>query len=250
VIQRINNFKKQGGIFTLATGRTLASTLPFIRSLNLTTPVILYNGAKIYHPVDQCYLIEHLLPPASVVRTLDMYLSTGKSVGLDLLVFHQEQIYSSNLSEAVLRLASKDKVSVKKKPFEYFYKICQSINKMMLIGSEDKIRNFQQEIGMALNSVQSEPSYLEILPPKINKGTALLHFINMVGGHPDEFAAVGDNLNDLEMVGMLRHGIAVKNAHPRLREVCVWVTSHTHDQDALIDVFDYVEVHNEAIKFQ
>jgi len=249
LIHRINQFMRQGGMFTLATGRTLDGALPFIRELNLTSPVILYNGAKIYDPIHKCYLMEHFMVPESVVLALDLYLSIGKSFGLDLLVFHQEQIYSSDLSEAVLRYESKDKVSIVWKPYESFYEICESIDKMMLIGPEDEVRLFQREVAASFNTVQSEPSYLEILPPKINKGTALLHFIDLVGGHPDEFAAVGDNLNDLAMVGMLRHGIAVKNAHPRLKDVAGWVTNLTHDEDAIIEVIEYVEAVNEAVKF-
>jgi hydroxymethylpyrimidine pyrophosphatase-like HAD family hydrolase len=69
-----------------------------------------------------------------------------------------------------------------------------------------------------------------------------------MGGYPDEFAAVGDNLNDLEMVGMLRHGIAVRNAHSRLKEAAVWVTDRTNDEDAIMEVFDYVESENKANK--
>jgi hydroxymethylpyrimidine pyrophosphatase-like HAD family hydrolase len=167
-------------------------------------------------------------------------MSVGKSLGLDLLVFYKEHVYCSEFSDAVKRHMMKDKVEITLKSFDWFYEITDSVNKLMLIGPSDAIERFQQYTKQ-LNTVQSEPIYLEILPPNINKGTALLQLIDLMRGHPDEFTAVGDNLNDLEMIGMLRQGVAVRNAHPKLKDVAAWVTLRSNDENALVEVIDYVE---------
>ncbi len=186
------------------------------------------------------FIMEHFLPAESVSHALQIYLSLGKSLGLDLLVFYKEHVYCSELSEAVKRHMMKDKVEITVKPFNWFYEITDAVNKLMLIGPPDAIAQFQLHTEQ-LNTVQSEPIYLEILPPNINKGIALLHLIDLVYGNPDEFIAVGDNLNDLEMVGMLRHGVAVCNAHPTLKNAAAWVTVRSNDENALVEVIDYAE---------
>lgn len=238
LMKRIQQYMRRGGHFSLATGRTLSGVLPIIRALNLASPLILYNGAKIYDPVEGRYLVEHALPSEAAEAALNIYKTVGKELGLDLLVFGGERVFSPEYSDAVVQHANKDQINIDHRPFEYFYAMPGGISKMMLIGPPDRIRLFQQE-ATALNTVQSEPTYLEILPPNVNKGTALLRLIELVGAEPDQFAAVGDNLNDLEMVGMLRHGVAVRNAHPRLKEAASWVTNRTNDEDALLEVIEY-----------
>ena len=41
----IKRFRKDGGKFTIATGRTLQSALKYIKELEIDLPVILYNGS-------------------------------------------------------------------------------------------------------------------------------------------------------------------------------------------------------------
>ena len=47
-VQAIGEFIKEGGCFTVATGRMLPSVERFIKRLQVNLPVILYNGTKIY----------------------------------------------------------------------------------------------------------------------------------------------------------------------------------------------------------
>ena len=44
----IKQFRKDGGKFTIATGRTLQSAEKYIKELEIELPVILYNGSLIY----------------------------------------------------------------------------------------------------------------------------------------------------------------------------------------------------------
>jgi len=45
-------------------------------------------------------------------------------------------------------------------------------------------------------------------------------------------AAIGDNLNDYEMVRRAGFGVAVANAHPELKEVADWI-SPPHGEHAV-----------------
>ena len=49
----IKNYKANGGFFSLATGRIEKSVHRFCEELNIDIPIILYNGARIYDPVNK-----------------------------------------------------------------------------------------------------------------------------------------------------------------------------------------------------
>ncbi len=70
----------------------------------------------------------------------------------------------------------------------------------------------------------SKPHYLEFVHPEVNKGTALRFLAERLGVPKENTYAVGDSLNDAEMLAAAGTGIAVANARP---EVTASATSFT-----------------------
>ena len=66
-------------------------------------------------------------------------------------------------------------------------------------------------------TVFSEETYLEILPLGVSKGAALSVILELEGIDPQEVVAVGDALNDKEMLELAGIGAAVANASPELK---------------------------------
>ncbi|WP_321506430.1 phosphoglycolate phosphatase [uncultured Methanoregula sp.] len=60
---------------------------------------------------------------------------------------------------------------------------------------------------------------IHLQSPGINKGTALAALAPELGLTPDEFLAVGDSLNDIQMLRTAGIGAAVANAHPDTKAV-------------------------------
>lgn len=230
----------------MATGRSLNSALPFIEELNIKVPVILYNGAKLYDPIQKVFLKEHALPVSSFRHALYNYELTGEGLGLNVLVFCQEQIYCPSITNTVERYMQKDKVNIIETSMSDLYDLFQSSTKIMFLGDPDALKSFQekcfsrteQPVAPLWHAVQSEPELLEILPPNVNKGSACLELIEVLGLDMADLTAVGDNLNDIEMIALIPNGVAVQNAHPILKETADWVTSRSNDEDAIIEVFD------------
>lgn len=238
--QRIRAFAANGGHFTLATGRSLISVQPFIELLHLTNPIILYNGAKIYDPLHACFLEEKFLSLSHVQWIFNHYYNIRQPFDLDLLLFYQEQIYCTRITPKIQRWIDKEQVEVQVVTLASLEQVASQITKMMLLGEPESLTLFQLQIEM-LNTVKSEQDILEILPFGTSKGTALQQLITMTGSQHDEFLTVGDHLNDIEMIQLTRHGVAMQNAHPELKHVANWITAKTNNEDALIEVIDYVE---------
>ncbi|MDD1671715.1 MAG: phosphoglycolate phosphatase [Methanomicrobiales archaeon] len=60
--------------------------------------------------------------------------------------------------------------------------------------------------------------------PGVNKGTAFERLAADLGIGMGEFLAVGDSMNDIEMLERAGKGVAVANAHLATRNVADWVT--------------------------
>lgn len=65
-----------------------------------------------------------------------------------------------------------------------------------------------------------------ILPEGIDKASGLLHALRMLGADPAETAAAGDGENDVPMLSLVAHGIAVANAVEELKEHATTVTKN------------------------
>ena len=93
-------------------------------------------------------------------------------------------------------------------------------HKILVIGSPPDVDALGAEVRAArlpVHAVTSEPTYLEILPPGISKGTALPALLSALGLSPAEVVAVGDNWNDLEMIEAAGLGVAMGHAPAGVR---------------------------------
>ncbi|MDD1693699.1 MAG: phosphoglycolate phosphatase [Methanoregula sp.] len=65
---------------------------------------------------------------------------------------------------------------------------------------------------------------IHLQSPGINKGTTLVTLAETLGLTPADFLAIGDSINDTQMLRTAGIGIAVANAHPDTRAAAEYVT--------------------------
>jgi phosphoglycolate phosphatase (TIGR01487 family) len=65
---------------------------------------------------------------------------------------------------------------------------------------------------------------IHLLSPGISKGTALVALAREMGFVPADFLAIGDSLNDIQMLKTAGIGITVANAHPDTKAAAQYVT--------------------------
>jgi phosphoglycolate phosphatase (TIGR01487 family) len=75
--------------------------------------------------------------------------------------------------------------------------------------------------------------------PEVNKGTALVRLSKEIGLSPRDFLAIGDSVNDLEMLSQAGTGVAVSNANLRAREVADWVTQKKYGEGVVEAIQKY-----------
>jgi phosphoglycolate phosphatase len=65
---------------------------------------------------------------------------------------------------------------------------------------------------------------IHLQSPGVNKGTTLEVLAQKIGLSPKDFLAIGDSLNDLQMLKTAGIGVTLANGHPELKSVAQFVT--------------------------
>ncbi len=204
--------------FTIATGRSLASTRPFLRELGVGLPVILYNGAVIYDPAGGKVLRELRLPLKMAREALRLARSfpVHPEVYRDI---HDPNLYVDQITPAIAAFQRKEGL-----PAVEVGDLLSSLDfcplKLLLIGPREVLPDLETRLREALPQaevVRSEQDYLEVLPPGASKGEGLRWLCRFLGVSPEEVVAVGDQLNDLGMLEVAGVGVAMAHAPEALR---------------------------------
>ncbi|MGN7310975.1 HAD family hydrolase [Alkalicoccobacillus gibsonii] len=222
----IQQFVSEGNVFTIATGRMLQATLPFINELSIKAPVILGNGTQIYCPKEQklvwsMYLKEHQNELITLWTTISEHAV--------VIAYDEHTIYTPRSHSLIQDYEAKERVTCLFRDV-----LPQKINKVLIIGREleDAVR-----FAGRLNEVciQSDLSYLEILPAGASKGQALHELLNQMDVEVDQVIAVGDQMNDYSLLEAADYGYAVENAHSHLKGIATHQTIH-HTKDAVASI--------------
>jgi hydroxymethylpyrimidine pyrophosphatase-like HAD family hydrolase len=70
---------------------------------------------------------------------------------------------------------------------------------------------------------KSLPYFLEFAAAGITKAAGLDFLSAYLGFTPEQTIAFGDGENDVELVEWAGYGVAVENAHPRVKAVADWI---------------------------
>lgn len=146
----------------------------------------------------------------SIVSNLDEYLKENEIEVCKLIVSSENDL--SSVKEEILSIQNVDITTIKKYG-EY----------------KDSIINKEYE-------------YLDISPKGISKNTALSFLENYLNIDNSEVMAVGDNLNDLDMVKNSGIGVAVANAYTELKNVAKYTTTNSVEQGGFAEaVYKFIE---------
>ena len=96
----------------------------------------------------------------------------------------------------------------------------------------DKLAPFCTDLKIVLSS----DYWVDVMSPNINKGEAVKNIQRVMNFKPEECAAFGDYLNDLEMLQEVGYPFAVANAHPDLKRVSKFETLSNDEAGVLVGI--------------
>lgn len=228
--------QRDGVRVCVATGRTWRSAEGWVRHLGADPPAILFNGGQVLDFGSRRILYERLLP-RSAARSALALIRQDPSVQPHLYV--RDQVYVERPHPLTDAYSLDDGLEVDIVP-DLEALLTEDPHKVLVVGDADRIGALQQAVRAArlpAHDVQSEPVYLEILPPGVSKGTALRAMLATLRIDVAETIAVGDNWNDVEMIETAGLGVAMGHAPDGVKARADTVCG-TVDEDGVADVIE------------
>jgi Cof subfamily protein (haloacid dehalogenase superfamily) len=225
----IASARARGVRVCVATGRMWQSAVPWVRDLGVDSPVILYNGGQVLDFDSGRTLYERRLPAAAARAALQL-IRRDAEVQPHLYVDGRVMVERPHpLTDAY---TADDGLTAEVVPsFEPFLVV--DPYKILVIGPRERIENLQRTVlgsGLPVHAVQSEPVYLEILPPDVSKGEALRAMLRVLQLDAQETIAIGDNWNDVEMIEVAGLGVAMGHAPAGVRAKADYVCGTVEEE--------------------
>ena len=127
----------------------------------------------------------------------------------------------SPVRDAVLgRYEAKDGITVDRAPDPARLTRDSVLKVLFLVPAEcaDEVTATLAEALPEAAAIRSEATYVEVLAKGVDKGRGLAWLLHHLGADGDQVVAIGDNLNDRELLAMAGVGAAVGDGHPELRQ--------------------------------
>ncbi|MFW6115429.1 MAG: Cof-type HAD-IIB family hydrolase [Chloroflexota bacterium] len=234
VREAVIRVQEQGVTATLATGRMLEAALPFARELQISAPLICYQGALIQGPDAEEPLHWATMAP-EIVREA---LAWGGERGWHAVLYaknalfvsekrYPESFYRDLLGENLHWVDDLASVLDHRDPVKFLF--------IAAPREADEIEAaMRQRFAERMEIVRSHGSFVEGNPPGASKGDALQRLANHLGVARDRVMAVGDQGNDVSMLEWAGIGVAMGNASPEAKAAADWIAPPFSEHGAAV----------------
>ena len=230
-----------GVLVTLATGRRFDSASAIAADLGVEAPLVLHGGTVIQDSLTAETRYEDVMPTVLLREVLERVVRHGQqpvlyrspAASTDLLAGHRH-LDNRVMSELLAREPAVHRLSLSA--------LVQAshIVSVAVFEERDALRPlFEELVGWGTCEVllwepdplfPEIPYFLDVVNLGCSKAKALAHLAASVGIEMDEVMAIGDQLNDLDMLSSVGLGVAMGNAHPAvLKRAAVTVASNAED---------------------
>lgn len=213
----IKEAERRGIAVVISTGRLYSSLYKYKEKLNLKTPVICYNGAKVVDGRDDSTIFERTIDEDVVKKVIK--IAREKDVHLNL--FQDEKWYVECRRDEVETYRNSSGLSYHLADFDKMEKL--NVTKLMFVGENGILKEIEKivktELGNFVYTAFSKPYFFEILDCKVSKGEALKKIAEQYEIRREEIMAFGDGYNDIEMLQYAGLGVAMGNAPEEMKEM-------------------------------
>lgn len=223
-LDAIAYFKKEGGLFTVATGRTPYGTSQYIQQVKPSLPVICQNGCAIYDFGAKEYLWTMELDDG-VTEAIEYVMDRYPFAGVEII--GKNDIYLCRENAATKRHREYEGLEhIKSTVFDVpkpWLKIlfAQEAEETNFLRSEMEQTPFREKYQI----VKSHQYYFEIFHKDGNKGAALRKLAEIAQIPLENMIAIGDNDNDAQMLEVAGISAAVGNATTRAKKAAKMIVN-------------------------
>lgn len=230
--------QQMGVHIVLASGRPTGGVMPLAEALELNHYggfILSYNGGQIINAQTGELLFEKRIDP-QMLPYLD---KKAKKNDFAILTYHKNQLITDKPDNQHVRdeaqLSGMEVVGTDNFVEAVDFAPCKcmlvSDDEEALVGLEN---HWKKRLDGVLDVFRSEPFFLEVVPPSIDKGNTLGILMSKLSVLPEEVVAIGDGVCDVSMLQLAGLGIAMGNAQDSVK-ACADVTTlpNTHEGVAI-----------------
>lgn len=244
-IAAIKKAKEQDIKFTISTGRVVSMLDYYIKTLEITTPVIAYNGAVAWDPVTKETIYDIPMDKDELYELLDLC----KFYKLDYGVMTMGINYFSPNSLRIERYQGYNEFAKSKGMsimevgiFDENHSCIDGVKvyKLLVTEKDSKKINVMVDHLQSMKKVAytfSEPTLLDISERSADKGLGVKKLAEYYGLKAEEVCALGDYDNDISMLSYAGFSVAMGNAQPNVKEHAFYVTA-SNDENGLAQVIE------------
>ena len=232
----------EGIVVCLASGRAIATILPFADLAGVHGPVVSCNGAYVVDSARQ--EVFHQGVPSHALKTI---LDFAERSQVHTNLYIRSSVYFSGQDDFGDEYVRRTRF-LKPEISSYAGLRGMEATKMLFMDDPDRIEahtTFMRENLTENDAVIaiSERDYVEFLPPGVTKGRGLQEAAKSLGLERNQVAAIGDYWNDLEMIEWAGFSGAVSNAVEGVRSAADNIYPD-HDEDGAAAFVDAVLAEN------
>ncbi len=244
-IKKIEFFISEGGMFSLATGRSANALGGVISQLKRFSPSVVANGCMIYDYSAKDVLYDLAIPKEDH-KILKEVINRGLPVGVE--------VHSGYDTYSPLQNSESDfhKKYEGFQTIECDYKTVDQVrwNKFIFFSEDiaifDEIRKIAEEIGFKSDFVSSrmvyngvQHNFLEVVPNGVSKATAIAKLCEMFNIKKGCSYAIGDFYNDIPMLKNADVAAVTAGAPQEVKAHADYITVPC-EEGAVADFIDYL----------
>ena len=232
----IQSVKDAGAVVTIATGRSYKSGASAASDVNLTAPIVTFQGAHVADPRTGEVLWHAPLTCDMTAAALDAL--TGWN-GVQAAGYLGDEIFVTEMTDWARAYGERTGVGVRVVDSDELASI--SLSRIVVHGEDDVIKRLEQSLKTHFDGdmyiTRSLPYFCEILHPNGGKDKALEWLCGHLGVSRDQTIAFGNGYNDVHMLEWAGKSVAVGDAVDEVLEIAD-VVAPPMEEDGVAQVLD------------
>ena len=215
--EAVEAVRRSGALVTLATGRMFYSAIAATTTLNITAPIVSYQGAHIARPDTSEVLWHRPLTPDMARKALSALSGWDR----EILACYDDEVYVDVTTPWIEGYSQRNHREIH--VVDDLHDLAEAgLTRLVVVGEDDEIHKLVLRLSAQFNSslqiIRSLPYLCEILHPRTGKDVALAWLCRHLGIPRERTAAFGNGREDAAMLRWAGVGVAVAGSDPVLFE--------------------------------
>lgn len=264
--QALLKAKELGTEVVLASGRPISSTESLALDLGVDNYLISGNGAAVYDIKNQEVIYDRFLSRDQVLKIANLCEENSvfynvytedeviaSSLNYNILFYYKENIKKVEEKRTHINLVPNIAEYIEQTGKDKFLKITVCDESKLIFNSiMKKLRDIKgidvlevaymsrKKIKSGTEDIDIQYYYTEITNENVNKWSAIEYLLDKLGIDRSEVIAIGDNVNDKEMIENANLGVVMGNSNPKMKEIANIVVADNNSEGVKEAIEKYV----------